>query len=98
MSEMPTLGRSASRSGHHLWRLLIVAIVLLGVVGVATWRWLVPARVPAPAPSEAAPPPAAEVPRKDGIRTAHIVITGPLETAYVTALGRELGTQLNQVV
>jgi murein DD-endopeptidase len=111
MSEMPTLGRSSYRSGHRVWRALMLIVVVLAGAGLATWRWLLPPRASAPAPVAAPPllpvpsppsgapaPAAAEVPRKDGIRSAHLIVLGPLETAYVTALGRELGTQLNQVV
>jgi hypothetical protein len=57
---------------------------------------------PAPAVDAAEPapakPPASEVLEKSGLRFAHVVIDGPLETALVREAGREVALPLSQVV
>ncbi len=54
----------------------------------------------APAPSQPAPAPASadDLLGPLGMRYAQVVVAGPLETAFVTALGRDLGAPLTQVV
>jgi murein DD-endopeptidase len=53
-----------------------------------------------PRPAPAAPPAAtaADALRAQGMRYTRVEVAGPLETAFVTALGRDLGAPLTQVV
>ncbi len=56
-----------------------------------------PAPAPAPAPTPA-PASTDDLLGPLGMRYAQVVVAGPLETAFVTALGRDLGAPLTQVV
>jgi murein DD-endopeptidase MepM/ murein hydrolase activator NlpD len=52
----------------------------------------------APPPKPPAPPKSEEILKRAGYRRMHAVVNGPLETAIVQEVGRELGPALTQVV
>lgn len=107
MRNMPTLGPEPKKS--HLGSVVAVAVLAGLAAGAAYWYThraspppppLPPAppaaqaEAPAPAP---APPPADPL-KEAGLRHLSVRIDGPLETALVAALGKELGEPLTQVV
>ena len=103
MSNMPSLGGSPkSRSAAVALALVVVG----GAVGGGFFvKRLRKAPEPAPAPLIAqparpeAPPPREPSPlEKAGLKEVSVVVSGPLETAFVKQLGRPLGLPLTQVV
>jgi len=113
MSEMPRLGRPPPRARRKLVVRAALIMIVAGA-GLATWLWIradetesappppapIAARPAQPPPRPAAPPPASpdDLLRPMGMRYSQVVVAGPLETAFVTALGRDLGAPLTQVV
>jgi hypothetical protein len=112
MLDMPTLGRPPYRRRRNRRRLAAVLIVI--AAGLATWLWVIrdgdePAAPPpaapapvaeAPAPAVPAPPPADPAAELGalGMRHVKVEVAGPLETAFVEVLGRDLGAPLTGVV
>src|SRR5687768_6934683 len=107
MSEMPLLGRPPRRPRR---RLAFAAVVLV-LAAAAVWFFFLRRRPPPAEPSAAAvtapppppdaapppPPPVDEVTRA-GMRYVRATVEGPLETAIVKQVGRELGEALTGVV
>jgi murein DD-endopeptidase len=94
-------------------RRLMLALLAVAVAGGATWWYVAQRRVPKPTPMPALAPPIqpqtattppdtpSESPAPklaDGMRYVRATLAGPLETAFVKQLGRELGAPLTQVV
>jgi murein DD-endopeptidase MepM/ murein hydrolase activator NlpD len=106
MPEMPLLGRPPRRPRRRLG----IAVVLLAVAGAAVWWFVLRRRPPesqpvdpvvvAPPPPDAAPPPPPPVDEvaRAGMRYVRATVEGPLETAIVKQVGRELGEALTGVV
>ena len=103
MSTMPSLGGSSkSRSAAVLIAVLAVGSAVGGGFFIKRLRTPAP---PPPAPMVAQPArPEMPAPRqpspleKAGLKEVSVVVSGPLETAFVKQLGRPLGLPLTQVV
>lgn len=102
---MPVLGQQPRKS--NVGAIAVAAAVIglvLGGVYWATHRGAADEAPPAPvlapiaaAPVEA-PPEVTPTAPSDGLATATVTINGPLETALVDAVGKEVGAPLTQVV
>ena len=110
MSQMPLLGRPPRRPRR---RRLALAVVLLVAAGAAVWFFWLRRREPAPAPAATAatalvaqppdaapppPPPKVDEVARAGMRYVRATVEGPLETAIVKQVGRDLGEALTGVV
>jgi murein DD-endopeptidase MepM/ murein hydrolase activator NlpD len=89
-------------AGFAIWRWVIGDDAEAPPPVSAPARTVAPAHpVASPTRPAAAPPPAASTAdplAPLGMRYARVTVAGPLETAFVTALGRDLGAPLTQVV
>jgi murein DD-endopeptidase len=105
---------SARRSRLRWIFAVVVVVVVVAAAACAAWWYLTPRRAaepkavvtpvapsavppaaaPAESPGTAVPPPRLA----DGTRFVRAIISGPLETAFVAQVGRELGAPLTQVV
>ncbi len=111
MSDMPLLGRSPRRPRRRFLRIALVLAVLAGA-GYGIWRFLLSDDEPtevagapdasAAAPAVATPPPTPPPPvdplAREGMRYVRATVSGPLETAFVAEVGRDVGEPLTQVV
>jgi murein DD-endopeptidase len=111
MQEMPLLGRPRRRSRRGL---AVVALIVVAAGAIIAWRLIAsrgepaqpeaaaaPAAAPVATPAstpDAAPPPPLDPLQAAGLRYVKATIEGPLETALVAQVGRELGEPLSGVV
>jgi len=111
---MPRLGRPPYRARRRRVARVALAVIVAGAgLATWLWLAADEPESTPPAPvaasrADAAPPPSpapAPAPASAddllgplGMRYAQVVVAGPLETAFVTALGRDLGAPLTQVV
>lgn len=111
MRDMPLLGGPRRRSRRGLWIALLVLVVAGAVVAWRMWpakksvgqeppavAAAPPASPPAASPDAAAPPPPLDPLQAAGVRYLKAVVEGPLETAIVSQVGRDLGEPLTGVV
>jgi len=109
MSQMPLLGRPPRRPRRRLTLVVVLLAVAAGAVWFFAFRRRAPAPPPAPSvvatapatqPPDAAPPPPPPVDEvtRAGMRYVRATVEGPLETAIVKQVGRELGEALTGVV
>ena len=114
MSDMPLLGHSRGRPRSQVARTLAVLVVLgAGGYGIYRYvrkdssakptAASPPPIVAVPPPPVALPPPPAppsfaEELQRQGLRYVHASVAGPLETAFTSELGRDVGEPLTQVV
>ncbi len=100
---MAASGESGGRPGAGMAGAGLLGIALIGgLIAGGYWYWgkADPVVVPAApvAPTADVPPPALDEPAQADLKRAQVVIEGPLETALVKAVGRDVGPALTQVV